>query len=174
MSGKKNDQNKPMMSLIPPYAKEELAKAMTYGYKKYGQYNWMGGLTVTRYLSAAERHMTAYLQGEDLDAESGNNHLGHAMASLAMAFETAKFRPDLDDRPNYKGMSLMGDIEKDLEEAKGVDESQIIVYRNVEEITESTKSLDDVLKTKKEDHLKADKESVKRVVKYAMGDDSDS
>ena len=110
MSGNKNDQEKPMMALIPPYAEEEMAKAFTYGAQKYGTHNWLGGISVTRLLSASRRHINAVLKGEDIDEESGNHHLGHALASIAMAYETLKMRPDLDDRAPYK--------KKDTEENK--------------------------------------------------------
>lgn len=102
--GKKADSEKPTMAIIPQIAKEEMAKAFTYGAKKYGAYNWCNGIAVTRLLSAAERHISAFLKGEDVDSESGNLHLGHALASIAMALETAKFKPEFDDRnPMYRG-----------------------------------------------------------------------
>ncbi len=101
MSGKKNDADKPLMALIPPIAEEELAKAFTYGAKKYGQWNWADGIALTRLMSAARRHMNAFMNGEDLDPESGNHHLGHAMASLAMALEIHVRKPEYDDRAPF-------------------------------------------------------------------------
>ena len=36
--------------------------------------------------------------GEDIDTESGNSHLGHAMANLAMAIDTLHNKSQFDDR----------------------------------------------------------------------------
>ena len=42
------------------------------------------------------------LYGEDIDADSGNNHLYHALASIAMLVFTHSRRPELDDRYKYE------------------------------------------------------------------------
>lgn len=84
MEGKKNDQAKPDLSLLPREFLDEVAKAFMHGEKKYGRYNYLGGLEWHRLVGAALRHITAFNEGEDIDAESGNHHLGHAGASIAM------------------------------------------------------------------------------------------
>lgn len=102
MHGKKNDQRKPPLALNPPHALEEMAKGFGYGAEKYGQYNFLGGIAVTRTLSAALRHINAFLKGEDNDIESGNSHLGHALASIAMTVENYKVHgKKVDDRFKY-------------------------------------------------------------------------
>lgn len=99
--GKKYDSEKPAMALLSPKGLEEEAKGMTYGAKKYGMYNWRNGIVVTRYISAALRHIFAFLRGEDLDPESGVSHLGHAKCNLGMALQALEDNPKLDDR--FKG-----------------------------------------------------------------------
>jgi len=94
----KNDDGKPMLALIPPHAILEIGKAMTYGANKYGKYNYLGGLSYIRLLSALLRHTVAFLRGEDNDPESGLSHLSHAGASIAMLIETSVQHPELDDR----------------------------------------------------------------------------
>ena len=102
MGGTKFDSEKPRLALIPPNAELAMGQAFTHGANKYGTWNWMGGIEVVRNISAARRHLNAFMRREDLDPESGYSHLGHAMAAIAMAYETSLIRPDLDDRPNYE------------------------------------------------------------------------
>lgn len=96
--GKKSDNGKPRISLIPTDALNQMAIGFTYGANKYGEHNYRNGIKISRLLDAAYRHMNAFKEGEDLDPESGNNHLAHAMASLAMATFMFYNRPDMDDR----------------------------------------------------------------------------
>jgi len=96
--GAKNDGAKPDLGLIPIEALEECAKAFMYGEKKYHRYNFTKGISVNRLLAASLRHINQSIWESENDPESGNNHLGHALASISMALYMAKHRPDLDDR----------------------------------------------------------------------------
>ena len=98
--GKKNDRadNKPMMSLVEAEFVNKVAAVMTYGAKKYGKFNYRGGLEYTRVLDAALRHIYAYIEGEDKDPESGLCHIGHAGACLNILAYQMKNKGDLDDR----------------------------------------------------------------------------
>lgn len=93
-----NNPNKPRLSLIPKEALWQMAGALTYGEKHYGTYNWKKGINVTVLLDGALRHISQFLDGEDIDAGSNNPHLGNAMANLAMAIQLLKDMPDRDDR----------------------------------------------------------------------------
>lgn len=96
--GRKDDSSKPDMTDIPLEAMWEMGKAFTYGQKKYGKNNYRNGMKVSRQLAAAVRHIYQHLGGETLDPESGAKHLGHAMASLAMAIYNLENNPEMDDR----------------------------------------------------------------------------
>lgn len=96
--GLKFDSDKPDLSDIPLDAMWEMGKAFTYGQKKYEKNNFRNGHKVSRLLAAATRHIYQHLDGETLDPESRNMHLGHAMASLAMAIYSFKNYPENDDR----------------------------------------------------------------------------
>jgi len=87
-----------MLALCPPSGIELLGQAMTYGAKKYGQHNYLGGIAYTRLLSACLRHVFSYVKGEDNDLESGLSHIGHALACLSMLAEMTRIHPELDDR----------------------------------------------------------------------------
>lgn len=95
----KFDSEKPAMQYVPGEAMEEMGKAFAYGAKKYGGNNYkVSGLEVSRCLGAALRHIYKFMDGIDLDDESGHSHLGHAMAATAMAIYMVKNHPRLDDR----------------------------------------------------------------------------
>lgn len=96
--GTKQDNNKPQVSLIPSEAIIEMAKAFTYGAQKYSAHNFKLGIKYSRLIDAALRHLLAFNSGEDIDSESNNNHLGHALASMAMLTYMYHNRTDLDDR----------------------------------------------------------------------------
>lgn len=83
MLGQKNDNGKPMWSLLPFKAVEEIVKVFDFGAQKYCRHNWVHVDDFeNRYLSAALRHMAAYGDGEDKDEESGLYHLAHAGACI--------------------------------------------------------------------------------------------
>lgn len=101
MAGTKHDSGKPSISLVPKEALWGMAQALTYGAKKYGRHNYRQGIEYSRLADACLRHLTAYMENEDIDEESGNLHLYHALASLAMLTFMHYNRPEMDDR--YKG-----------------------------------------------------------------------
>lgn len=96
--GKKDDSKKPDMTDIPLEAMWEMGAAFTYGQKKYGKNNYRKGMVPSRQLAAAVRHIYQHLSGQSIDPESGVTHLGHALASIAMACYTIKHHSNLDDR----------------------------------------------------------------------------
>jgi len=95
--GIKHDQDKPRMDLLDPYAIEQLAKVLTFGASKYAAHNWREGISKSRLIAAALRHLFAYLGGQDKDPETGLSHIGHAMC-CCMFLLGLEHRPELDDR----------------------------------------------------------------------------
>lgn len=85
--GKKFDGDKPDLSLVPRSAIEGMARAFMVGEKKYGRYNFTRGMQSHRFVAAAMRHIVAWQDGESKDPETGNHHLWHALASIAMLLE---------------------------------------------------------------------------------------
>lgn len=96
--GTKYDNGKPPLAYIPKAALDAEGAAFAYGAKKYDGWNYKLGIPVTRTLSAALRHIVQFLDGEDVDSESGAHHLGSARANLAMALDTLAHHPSFDDR----------------------------------------------------------------------------
>src|SRR5579859_4000829 len=100
-SGLKFDQGKPELFYNPPEFQYGAARAFMYGARKYGAWNWLGGLSTTRLWAGICRHLLKWMWEQTPD-ESGLDHLDHAAAGIAMLMETVKQRPDLDDRPPIK------------------------------------------------------------------------
>lgn len=77
--GRKDDNGKPQMSLLPFMAIIPIVRVLEYGASVYGKDNWQrveGGQK--RYLDACFRHLAAWSDGEGEDKESGLSHLAHA------------------------------------------------------------------------------------------------
>jgi hypothetical protein len=92
-TGVKFDQDKPQWTLVPFKAFDEVVKVLTIGARKYAPDNWKKVPNARqRYIDAAFRHMSAYAAGEKLDAETGKNHLAHAVCCLLflLAFDLDK------------------------------------------------------------------------------------
>lgn len=81
--GHKFDTDKPRWDLLLWPEIETIVKVLTYGAKKYGEYNWVQVEPFKdRYFAAFMRHIVAWQSGEDIDAESGLPHLAHAACSI--------------------------------------------------------------------------------------------
>jgi hypothetical protein len=93
----KHDSEKVRMDLLDPRAIEKLAQVLTFGAKKYEAQNWRRGISKSRLLGAALRHLFSYMRGEDADPESGLSHVAHAMCCCMFLLGLEK-RTDLDDR----------------------------------------------------------------------------
>lgn len=96
---KTDDSGKAPLAMLPWAAIDELAMVQLYGAQKYGEfYNYRKGMEVTRNLSCAIRHIRDYLNGIDLDKESGRSHLGHAMCRVAFVLQNLNDGTAIDDR----------------------------------------------------------------------------
>lgn len=83
MTGVKFDTDKIRMELVPGFVTRALASVLTFGAKKYGDYNWAGGMDWSRLYGAAQRHLGAWWDGEGTDPETGMSHLWHALCCVA-------------------------------------------------------------------------------------------
>lgn len=57
-------EGKGRFDLLPPFAEEEIAKHFEAGAKKYGDWNWLKGQPLSRYLDSAKRHLTKAARGQ--------------------------------------------------------------------------------------------------------------
>lgn len=96
------DDGKAPLAQLPWAAIEGLAHVQAYGHKKYKDFNnYRKGMEVSRNLSCALRHIKEYMEGHDVDAESGRNPLEHALCRLAFTLQNIHDGTAIDDR--YKG-----------------------------------------------------------------------
>jgi hypothetical protein len=92
----------PMFSYIPRGVIAELGLAMLEGGHKYGRHNYRpAGVRVSIYLDAADRHMSAFWEGEDNDPDSKAtlSHITKAIASLTVLRDSMIQSNFIDDRP---------------------------------------------------------------------------
>lgn len=91
---------KPPLHLVPPASKLHQAEAMRNGADKYGPYNWRENkVKATVYISAAQRHLDQWLDGEENAEDSGVHHLGHALACIGILLDAQETGNLVDDRP---------------------------------------------------------------------------
>lgn len=91
--------------LCSPLAKAHWAVAQFSGLVKYGAWNWrIAGVRKSIYLSAMQRHMDAYLSGEECDPVDGTKHLGNIMACAAILLDAEAAGKVVDDRPPSVGL----------------------------------------------------------------------
>lgn len=96
--GKKFDEGKIRVDLLPSESLFAVAEVLTFGASKYGEHNWRKGIAWSRLYAAAQRHMMKWNAGETHDEESGKNHLAHACVNLLMLLSYEKSCRELDDR----------------------------------------------------------------------------
>ena len=94
--------SKPNINLVPPASIAYQALAMQFGAitKGYGPFNWRSKKVIASiYIAATLRHVFKFMDGQDLDEESGYPELGHALASLGILVDALENGNLIDDRP---------------------------------------------------------------------------
>lgn len=92
--------DKAPLHLVPASFKAYTAIALAEGMMKYGAWNWRpAGARASIYVSALERHMDKWFNGEEHDPETGVPHLANACACLAVLIDALTQGNLTDDRP---------------------------------------------------------------------------
>jgi len=99
----------PILSVVPAASIIHEAAALRYGAHQaprkdggagYGPYNWRTtDVRASIYVDAAIRHVMDWWDGEDIAADSGVHHLGHAKAGLGILLDALEIGRLVDDRP---------------------------------------------------------------------------
>ena len=98
--GARHNEGKPQLSFIVLGREVAAGEAAVWawGAAKYARGNWLKGMSWTQSADSLLRHVTALLNGEDLDPETGLPHADHLVCSAKILSNSYHTRPDLDDR----------------------------------------------------------------------------
>ena len=88
------------MSGMPINVLLECGLVKLHGDMKYGAYNWRdAGVRGSVYYDACIRHLAAWMEGEDIDPDSGLPHISHAITGLCVLRDSIIQENWTDDRP---------------------------------------------------------------------------
>jgi hypothetical protein len=99
-SGARANKGKVSLSLVPMHLLAGCARVFMGGQLKYASWNWAKGMAWSIAFDCLMRHLFKWwFLGEELDEESGEHHLDHAMANLLMLRHYKEIYSLGDDRP---------------------------------------------------------------------------
>jgi hypothetical protein len=111
--------------LLPPHAIHRLAVTLEKGCKKYGERNWERGVSLSRYVDSALRHLSQYLAGDD-----DEDHFAQALWNVACGIQTeqwaieGKVPANVLDLPRHETLREQIEIEDAGEFVKDEPDSQ--------------------------------------------------
>jgi len=87
-------------SVLPAPVIAEVGLGLLEGARKYGRHNYrVAGVRASVYYDAFFRHIMAWWEGEDIDSDSGLNHVTKAIADLMVLRDSMMRGNWKDDRP---------------------------------------------------------------------------
>lgn len=106
------------LSVIPFPVLWELGLAMLEGALKYGRHNYrvIGVRASVYYDAVMARHMPCWWEGEDIDPDSGINHVTKAIASLVVLRDAMIRGNWVDDRPPKTDPQVFADLNAKLKD----------------------------------------------------------
>lgn len=75
--GDRFNEGKPKWSLVHYESLVPMIRVLEFGANKYSPENWKKGLDPKEVLESMQRHLAALMDGEEVDSESGIEHMGH-------------------------------------------------------------------------------------------------
>jgi hypothetical protein len=91
--------DKTRLDLLEPVADEQIARALAFGADKYGIRNFTQTPIEARvYVAALRRHIDAWLNGRDIDRDSGLHPLAHVGANVHVVLAAIEAGTFIDDR----------------------------------------------------------------------------
>lgn len=96
--GVKDNRSKPRVDLIPSKPLFAAGKVLAFGATKYKPHNWRLGLGWSDTYASAMRHLLAFMDGEDIDPESGEPHVINALCQVLFLAEYYLTDTGTDDR----------------------------------------------------------------------------
>jgi hypothetical protein len=113
-TGARANKGKIALSLVPLHLLAGVARIFMSGKIKYAPWNWAKGMAYSTAFDCTLRHLIKWFYcREDLDPESGESHLDHAIANLLMLKHYSLTYKEGDNRPDAD-MTLFPDFLVDL------------------------------------------------------------
>ncbi len=113
-SGKRFNDGKIRVELLPPMALFEVARVLEFGAKKYGDTNWLYGMGWRTVIGSTLRHTFKFMLGENRDDESQCLHAAHIACNSLFLVQYLLEHPELDDRcSSYAQLKEKEDEEKE-------------------------------------------------------------
>ena len=98
MAGDRFNTGKLKWSLVSWRALAPMVRVLMFGAEKYDDHNWKKGLKFTEVTESLQRHLNAFIEGEDDDPESKLSHVGHILCNAMFLSYMSLFKKDMDDR----------------------------------------------------------------------------
>lgn len=96
--GLRYNDGKLKWGLVSWKALAPMVRVLMFGAEKYDDHNWKKGLGWVGVTESLQRHLNAFLDGEDDDPESKLSHVGHILCNAMFLSYMFLFRKDKDDR----------------------------------------------------------------------------
>ena len=93
------NKGKPQLSYTPLALMEAVSHVMEFGASKYERDNWKKGFPYLSLVDSLQRHLMAWSEGEDVDPESGLNHMWHVACNVGFICHQLKHGIGTDNRP---------------------------------------------------------------------------
>ena len=88
------------LDLVPSAGAIMSAPAHQNGAEKYGAFNWrQNPVQLMTYLAAIQRHLHAFIDGQDRAEDTGIHHLSHMLASMNIVADAMYLGNLIDNRP---------------------------------------------------------------------------
>lgn len=102
--GLRFNEGKPRWSLVDFKDLEGMVNVLEFGANKYSDHNWRKGLMTTGIVDSLMRHIASYLEGQDIDEESGLRHIDHMMCNVMFLSRMDRLMPEFDTRYKEGGV----------------------------------------------------------------------
>jgi len=97
------------ISNVPIRAIAQCAVVMDKGAEKYGPFNWRSEkISKTTYVNAILRHLYAWIDGQEIDPDSGALHIAAVMANCALVIDAQSCGQYIDDMVEFPSVNRMG------------------------------------------------------------------